>query len=339
MQGQPCRFNETIVSNYFQPHPWLRNQHIQTLWSRFTNYQANTHLYWQELTLPDGDFIDLAWTHAPDRLKTNPAPLLIIFHGLEGSARSAYVDQLLHAAKQQGWPAVVMHFRGCSGRANRTARAYHSGETNDARFFMQYLATHLPHTTFFAVGYSLGGSVLTKLLAESPELPIQAASIVSTPLALAASAQRINRGISRLYRNHLLNCLKQKTLAKLDLGLLQPYLSVTERQLLTIRDFYTFDQLITAPLHGFSSADDYYQKCSGLQFLGQLQTPLLILHAQDDPFTCRASIPHRNCLSPQVHYELYPHGGHVGFIERNQGKAQPWLPKRLLHWFNHHFEG
>ncbi|HLV48738.1 MAG TPA: hydrolase, partial [Aliidiomarina sp.] len=159
------------------------------------------------------------------------------------------------------------------------------------------------------------------------------ASSISAPLALGPSSQRINQGLSRMYRNHLLNSLKQKTLAKLEAGTLADLLPISERALLSIRDFPSFDDQVTAPLHGFRDADDYYNQCSGLQFLGDIQTPLLIVHAKDDPFTCAASIPDRNALSAQVHYELHQRGGHVGFIEQRNGKAAPWLPPHILHWF------
>lgn len=334
MQVHQARFNETIVSNYFQPHPWFRNSHLQTLWSRLAKYQPQTELHWQELTLADGDFVDLAWTASRPHVAASNMPLLVIFHGLEGSAHSSYADQLMLEATQQGWQAVVMHFRSCSGRPNRTARAYHSGDTADARFLIHYLAREFPKKPLFAAGYSLGGNMLVKLLAESPELPIVAASSISAPLALGPSSQRINQGLSRMYRNHLLNSLKQKTLAKLEAGTLADLLPISERALLSIRDFPSFDNLVTAPLHGFRDADDYYNRCSGLQFLGNIQTPLLIVHAKDDPFTCNASIPDRNALSAQVHYELHQRGGHVGFIEQRNGKAAPWLPPRLLHWFH-----
>ncbi|RUO42777.1 hydrolase [Aliidiomarina taiwanensis] len=336
MQAPPTSHNETIVSNHFKPHPWFRNNHLQTLWSRLAKYQCMATLHWHEFPLPDGDFVDLAWSDDPVTVAARPAPLVVIFHGLEGSARSSYADQLMLAARQQGWYAVVMHFRSCSGRPNRLARAYHSGDTGDARYFLQHLAEHFPNNPLFTAGYSLGGNMLVKLLAESPELPIVAASAVSPPLALAPSSVRVNKGWSRMYRNHLLNQLKQKTWLKLERGIIRSQLSISERTLLAIRDFPTFDNLVTAPLHGFADADDYYQQCSGLQFLPQVQHPLLVVHAKDDPFTCAASIPHPNQLSPQVHYELQQRGGHVGFIEQRQGKATPWLPPRLMHWFSLH---
>src|SRR5690554_423566 len=341
MQAEHAPYNETFVSNHFKPHtfnahPLFKNNHLQTVWSRVAKYQPVTELHWQELTLPDGDFVDLAWTAPHNVIAASNTPLLVIFHGLEGSAKSSYADQLMQEALQHGWHAVVMHFRSCSGRPNRMARAYHSGDTADPRFLIQYLAREFVGKPLFAAGFSLGGNMLVKLLAQSPELPIVAATAVSAPLALAPSSLRINQGWSRVYRNHLLDRLKQQTLAKLEAGIFTDILPITERSLLTVRDFPGFDNLITAPLHGFHSADDYYQQCSGLQFLGNIQSPLLIVHAKDDPFTCKASIPDRNLLSPQVHYELHQRGGHVGFIEKRNGKAQPWLPSRLFHWFTAH---
>lgn len=342
MQSSKPTCNETFVSKHFSTAAaasfevplWLRNPHLQTLWTRLSRYQPTMKLHTQCFDTADGDFVDLAWSHTRSEIYASDAPLLIIFHGLEGSAQSAYVDQLMHVAVTYGWQAVVMQFRSCSGRLNRTARAYHSGDTGDARAVIEWLYQQFPQRKRVAAGFSLGGNMLVKLLGESPDLPLDAAACISAPLALAPSSERINQGFSRFYRNHLLNSLKHKTWQKMQAGLLANQVKLGERALFAIQNFQQFDHEVTAPLHGFQGVDDYYQRCSGLLFLPLVRHPLLVIHAEDDPFTCEACVPAPEQLGATVRYELYPYGGHVGFFtNRGERGVKPWLPNRLIAWF------
>lgn len=320
----------------FTAHPFLTNCHLQTLWSRIARYRPRTQLCWHSFELADGDFVDLAWS-APmaQVLADHDTPLVVVFHGLEGSVYSPYADHLMSYAQQRNWHAVTMHFRGCSGRPNRTHRAYHSGDTADACRLIEWLHQHT-RKPLFAAGFSLGGNMLVKLLGERPTLPLQAAVSVSAPLALGPSSERIDQGFSRVYRNHLVGALKRKVLAKQVAGQLHGRLDLTASQLEKIVNFRTFDDLVTAPLHGFDGVDDYYTRCSGLQFLPQVQRPLLILHAQDDPFTCVSCIPEPALLPPSVTHELSQRGGHVGFVTSHNGKPRFWLSQRIFDFFQQH---
>lgn len=319
------------VRSQFTPYPLLKNCHLQTLWTRLSGYKCDLRVHWQALPLPDGDFVDLAWSAAPQTcLHDTNTPLLVIFHGLEGSVRSPYADHLMRSAKARGWHAVTMHFRGCSGRVNRTHRAYHSGDTADARYLVHWLKQQTPAKPVCAAGFSLGGNMLVKLLGETPQLGLQAAVSTSAPLALGPSSVRIDQGFSRIYRGHLLGSLKRKVQAKLNAGMLADFLDIDAARLSAMRTFRQFDNEVTARLHGFADVNDYYDTCSGLRFLPMVQHPLLILHAEDDPFTCKASFPTPQDYHQNVTYELSRHGGHVGFVSRRQGRPDYWLSGRIL---------
>lgn len=317
----------------FTPHPLLKNCHVQTLWTRLARYKTRTSLFWQTLALDDGDFIDLAWNCDPQQaLADHSTPLIILFHGLEGSVHSPYADDLMATALKYGWHAVTFHFRGCSGRLNRTHRAYHSGDTADARHFIEHLRRQT-QKPLYAAGFSLGGNMLVKLLGETPDLPLNKAVSVSAPLALSPSSDRIDQGFSKVYRRHLVGSLKRKVLIKMQHGQLKGHLDLTPDQVRRIINFRTFDDQVTAPLHGFNGADDYYQQCSGLRFLPHIRHPLLIIHANDDPFTCTSCIPEIGTYSKPVIHELSPHGGHVGFVSSRNGKPYFWLSQRILEFF------
>jgi predicted alpha/beta-fold hydrolase len=263
-------------------------------------------------------------------MQDSATPLLVIFHGLEGSVRSPYADHLMCSAKARGWHAVTMHFRGCSGRVNRTHRAYHSGDTADARYVFDWLQRQNPTKPVCTAGFSLGGNMLVKLLGETPQTRIHAAVATSAPLALSPSSVRIDQGFSRIYRGHLLASLKRKVAAKLATGMLKDFLRIDAEQLHAMRSFRDFDNEVTARLHGFADVDDYYESCSGLRFLPMVRQPLLILHAADDPFTCPASFPTPDDYLDNVTYEQSRHGGHVGFISSRRGRPHYWLSGRIL---------
>ena len=312
----------------FTPASGLQNPHIQTLLPRFVRRQPLFTPVTQRLTTPDDDFLDLAWTEAPT---DDSKPLMILFHGLEGSFHSPYANGLLYAAKQQGWLGVMMHFRGCSGELNRQPRGYHSGEVSDARFFITWLREQFPQRPFIAVGVSLGGNMLINYLAKYGEdSELVAAQAVSPPLNLASCSARIQQGFSKIYQLYLLSSMK-RTMAK-RIAVHQDKMPITHQQLDAINTVWQFDQHITAPLHGFIDADDYYQRCSGLQQLNLISTPLRIIHAKDDPFMTESVIPSQP-LPDNIDYHLYEKGGHVGFISGSIFKPTFWLENSIPTWF------
>lgn len=331
----PKSENNFVMDAQFRPIPGTANPHIQTLLPRIIRRKISLEPVWQRLELPDGDFIDVAWSEDPYQAKHKPR--LVLFHGLEGNFYSPYAHGLLAVCRQNGWLGVVMHFRGCSGEPNRSPRAYHSGETSDTRFFLNWIQNTLGEAPTAAVGYSLGGNMLGCYLAEEGDrVPLQAAVIVSAPLMLDPCSRRLEQGLSKVYHRYLLGLLKQSTKRKLIRypGIMPlPGLSLKN-----IRSIRQFDDALTAPLHGFKDATDYYQKCSALPVLHQVRIPLLIIHAKDDPFMAPDVIPAKNSLPENIEYQLTEHGGHVGFVSGTWKKPQMWLEHRIPEWLTGYLE-
>lgn len=318
----------TIVSADFRAPPGLRNAHVQTLLPRLLPggfLAKDTEI----VNLPDGDFVELAWARpAPPR---DDAPIFLLFHGLEGSFDSPYARELLHAAARMGWRAVLMHFRGCGQTPNRLPRAYHSGDTADAYWIIGRLAQRYPDALMVATGVSLGANMLLKLVAEQggDGLPLEGAIAINAPLDLAASADTLNQGFSRLYQRYLLHQLKRKVLTRLRTTPLP--LTINAQQIRQLDSFWAYDNEITAPLHGFHSASDYYRRASASAgpLLGEIELPTLILHANDDPFMPPDLFARLPAPSPSVRVEIARHGGHVGYVERRGGRLGSWLTRRI----------
>lgn len=307
----------------------MKNPHLQTITPSRLRRQAPLALQRQRLQLGDGDFLDLELLHSSQ----TTAPVLLLFHGLEGSVESQYIQAMLHQAKRSQWAAIGMHFRGCSGEPNRLPRSYHSGEIEDLEHVIQYALEHYPNRPILAAGFSLGGSALLNLLAQSPYADrLAAACTVSVPFELAECADKMNQGFSRVYRNHFLTSLRQKIRGKQHL--LKEHnidLKLVEQQ----DDFWAFDHLVTAPLHGFNSAKDYYQRCSSRPKLKAITRPTLIIHSLDDPFMHSGCAPKPVEVSPSIELEITQHGGHLGFVS---GKTPfrpdySWLEKRIMYFF------
>ncbi len=318
-----------IKQSDFQPAPWLRGAHLQTLWAGAMRRAPNIALRRERLELPDGDFLDLDWT------PRGIGPIVVVFHGLEGSSASPYVRILLKIIDQQGWRGVVFHYRGCSGEHNRLARSYHSGETGDVRFVIDAIRTRERETRLAGVGYSLGGNMLLKYLGEEGEAaPLLAAIAISVPYDLQQAAYRMRQGFSRIYQTQLVGALKRRTHDKFKTWPDSPIdLSILPK-LIT---FHDFDGAVTAPLHGFTSADDYYTRSSSRQFLPQIRIPTLLLHARNDPFMTPAVVPTPDELSPSTVLELSDDGGHVGFMTgRWPWELRCWLDDRVPQFLQGH---
>lgn len=305
------------ISN-FKPAWWLPGGHLQTLWANFTKREHSIKINRERLTLPDEDFVDLDWVESE-----SSGPIVIVLHGLEGSIKSGYVRGMLMALKQAGFRAVLMNFRGCSGEHNNTSKAYHAGETGDFHYVVQTLHQRCPSAKMAAIGFSLGGNVLLKYLGETQsENPLSCAVAVSVPFLLNRVADRINKGMSRIYQRQLLSLLRKKTLDKSQ----SISLPIDVNQLHRIKDFWQFDHDITAKLYGFKSADDYYRKSSAKYYLADIVKPTLIVHALNDPFLYQDAIPQPQTLPAHVRLELSNSGGHVGFIHG----GTPWCPRYWL---------
>ncbi|WP_417607015.1 hydrolase [Oceanimonas baumannii] len=313
-----------IHPSRFQPSWWARHAHLQTILARYLHRTRQPYRN-ERLELPDGDFVDLSWATP---LQDESRPLVVLFHGLEGSVQSHYVQGMMAVLHSTGWQPVLMHFRGCSGEPNRLLRAYHSGETEDPAFLINTLRQRFPDRPMAAIGYSLGGNMLVNYLARYRNNPLSTAIVISAPLQLAACADRINRGTSRIYQRYLLNRMKQNWQRKLAR---HPAAGI-RNDIYAIHSLREFDHCLTAPLHGFTDADEYYRRCSGLPRLPDIVTPTLILHAADDPFMTDAVIPEADALPPAITYELSRHGGHVGFMQGPPWRPRYWLEQRVPAW-------
>lgn len=305
----------------FQPAWWCRGPHAQTLWARLVRRAPKISFWRERLELPDGDFIDLDWSESGN------GPIVIVLHGLEGSSDSPYARGIMRAIEQRGWRGVVMHFRGCSGEPNRLARSYHSGDTGDLSYFVNTLRRREPRTPLATIGFSLGGNVLLKWLGKAGgAAPLRAAVAVSVPYVLRNAADRLNHGFSRLYQWQLLRSLRNSVAEKRN----RIKLPLKIRDLSTLSSFRDFDEHVTAPLHGFDSADHYYTVSSSRQYLRGITVPTLLLHARDDPFMSEKAIPGQNELSESATLEVSVHGGHVGFVAgAYPWHARYWLDERI----------
>jgi len=309
---------------FFKPAWWLRNPHLQTLWPVFFRRRLRPPLRRERLELPDGDFVDLDWT------LNDSGPIVILFHGLEGSSRSHYARGMLTSLPQHGLRAVIMHFRGCSGEPNRLARAYHSGDTGDIDFLVRTLKAREPDTALAAIGYSLGGNALLKWLGEQgKDAPLQCAVAVSVPFLLHESTAHMNRGLSRIYQWHLLKSLIRGARRKARQYAPPAPLEEINR----MKSFFEFDDRVTARLHGFHGGMHYYTSSSSRQFLGRIGVPTLIVHATDDPFMHANVAPTAGELSPSITFALHQHGGHVGFVAgRLPWRPRYWLDEQIPNW-------
>ncbi|MDX2504061.1 MAG: hydrolase [Gammaproteobacteria bacterium] len=316
----------------YQPAPGLSNRHLQTLFPAIFRKQPRPEIEIECFELDDGDFVECFWHHKPDH--DNQIPIVVLFHGLEGSFESPYIQGIMHALKKAGFCSVLMHFRGCSGRMNRLPRSYHSGDTADAKAWIKTLQQRYPQSPLFSVGYSLGGNMLLKLLAEwGATSPISAAVSVSAPLQLDVCAKRMNKGFSRFYQYILLRELKRSLLKKYTIYNMKSLLGVDEQEIKQLKSLWAFDDVYTGPVHGFSSASDYYEKSSSKQYLQDIVTKTLLIHALDDPFMTHEVLPDRDEISSEVQLELHSTGGHLGFVSGSLIKPEYWLEKRITTYF------
>lgn len=309
-----------IVTSEFRPSRLLGNPHLQTLFPNVFWPRPRLRLRRQRLELPDGDFIDVDWTAG------ETGPIVIVLHGLEGSSRSHYAAHIMQHLDALGLRGALLHFRGCSGEPNRLPIHYHSGFTRDLEYFTGLLNRREPTTPLAAVGYSLGGSVLLKWLGESSHGGrLKTAVAVSVPFDLADAAAAVERGAARIYKWALLSRMRRSTRRKFRRVQAPFALPAIGR----LRSFRDFDDALTAPLHGFRDANDYYARCSSRRYLKNITVPTLIIHASDDPLMTPVSVPREEELSPAVTLELSRQGGHVGFVNGSLLKPNMWLTGRI----------
>jgi predicted alpha/beta-fold hydrolase len=262
------------------------------------------------------------------------SPWVHLFHGLEGSSQSPYARMLMHRVRGRGWRGSVMIYRGLSGEMNRLPRAYHSGDSEEVDWVLRRLALRTGGAPLFAAGVSLGGNALCKWLGERGHdacAVVARAASVCAPLDLAAAADALEKGLARIYASHFLATLKVSALKRLAAfpGI---YDAAAVRRSRTLREF---DDVVTAPLHGFRDAADYYARSSAKPWLGRVAVPTLVVNARDDPFLPEGALPAEREVAAAVKLEFPVRGGHVGFVSGPFPGHIAWLPDRLLHFFEH----
>ena len=311
------------ASPYRSPR-WLPGGHAQTLYPYLFLRRAPPPYRRERVETPDGDFVDLDWLDGPPG-----APVVVLFHGLEGSSRSHYASALLGAVARRGWRGVVPHWRGCGGEPNRLPRAYHSGDHAEAGWMLGAVRARIGGVPAFAVGVSLGGSALLDWLGREAAPTLAAAASVSAPIDLVASGHSIDHGWNRLYASNFLRTLLPKAFEKarrfpgrLDAAAL--------RRVRRLRDF---DDCVTAPLHGFRDALDYWSRGSSLPHLSAIAVPTLVLNARNDPFIPGDSLPGSGDVSAAVTLDFPEHGGHVGFTGGAFPGGLEWMTGRVLDFF------
>ena len=319
----------------YRPAWWLPGAHAQTIWGRVARRRP-LYATVECLETPDGDSVELHHVQGP-----SGAPRLLLLHGLEGSARSHYVSGIVGGATARGWSATLLVFRGCGASVNTARRFYHSGETTDLAHVFDTLAARSGEAPWFLAGVSLGGNVLLKWLGECGDrvdARIRAAAAVSVPFDLEAGARKISRGFSRIYDRTFLRTLRQKASAKLSR---YPDLFDAE-QLKRARTIYDFDDCVTAPVHGFASAHDYYSRSSSRHFLASIRVRTLLLSSLDDPFLPAAilrSVLESAAQNPKLAIQVHDKGGHVGFVSGPPWRPQYYAERRVLEFFDLAMEG
>jgi predicted alpha/beta-fold hydrolase len=301
----------------YQAPWWLPGGHLQTI---VPSLAGGPRIAWrrERWETPDGDFVDV------DFAGDGAGPLVALFHGLEGSSSSHYARRLAAAALARGWRTAVPHFRGCSGTPNRLARAYHSGDSAEIDWVLRRLRPD------FAAGVSLGGNALLKWLGERGAEAagvVRRAAAVSAPLSLAASARVLDRGLNRrLYVRHFLLSMNAKAIAKAALG----QIALEQSRIARLRTFREFDDLVTAPLHGFRDAEDYWARASSAPWLARIRVSTLVLNARNDPFLREEDLyAATRGASRDVVLEFPGTGGHAGFPARGD-----WLARRILEFLD-----
>jgi predicted alpha/beta-fold hydrolase len=307
---------------------WLLGGHLQTIYPATCIIKPRVAYRRERWNTPDGDFIDV------DFVDGRPGqPFIVLFHGLEGSSDSHYARSLMAHIASLGWSGAVPHFRGCSGELNHAPRFYHSGDAAEVGWIVRRLADrHRGQTRarFYAAGVSLGGNALLRWLGESQHEAeiVDAACAISAPLDLAGGGAALSRGINLIYTRIFLQTLKPKCEQKLG-----QFPGLFDREtMLRARNLYEFDNIVTAPLHGYRDTDDYWHRASAKHVLSDITVPTLVLNAQNDPFLPAHHLP--RVASRFVTLDYPEEGGHVGFANGTLPGQINWLPKRIQHFLD-----
>ena len=327
---------EASVDMFYRAPLWLPNSHVQTIVPALFARLPVVAYRRERWDTPDGDFIELDWLVGDPRAPKNQVPstdtpLFVLFHGLEGSSGSHYARTLMAAARKLGWHGVVPHFRSCSGPLNLLPRFYHLADSAEVDWVLRRLReTH--RGPIVAAGVSLGGNVLLRWLGERREDAsfLSAAAAISAPLDVHAGGRALSQGFGKIYTRNFLKTLKVKALQKLE-----QYPGLFDANaVLASRTMYEFDSVVTAPLHGFRDADDYWTRATTRPLLPEITVPTLVLNARNDPFLPGAVLPARHEVSGAVELDQPQHGGHVGFMTGPFPGRSDWLSQRIFNYLS-----
>ena len=320
---------------HYRAPAWLPGGNLQTIWpalrSRRHTGKTPPRFLRERWDTPDGDFVDIDFLENAAASSADSAPMLVLFHGLEGSSQSHYAQAFADTARCLGWRFAVPHFRGCSGELNRAPRAYHSGDFEEIGWILERLRERTTRP-LLAVGISLGGNALLRWAEEAGAMAsrsVSAVAALSSPIDLAAGGWAIGRGFNRLaYTGMFLRTMKPKALAKLAQhpGLFD------RRRLVAARTLYEFDNVFTAPLHGYRDTEDYWQRASAKPHLAAIRIPALLLNARNDPFVPAWSLPAAHEVGRNVTLWQPAHGGHVGFPAGRFPGHVLTLPEAVTGW-------
>ncbi|TGE25681.1 alpha/beta fold hydrolase [Hymenobacter aquaticus] len=301
-----------VSHSRYQPPFYMFNGHIQTIVPSLWRSVPDVAYQRERVETPDGDFLDLDWSRQTDKASDT---LGIVSHGLEGDAGRPYVRGMVRALKRAGLDALAWNYRSCSGEMNRLVRSYHLGDTDDLDFVVRHALATGRYRRVFLTGFSAGGNVTLKYLGENPaRLPkeVARAAVFSVPTDLKSSSYQISKPENRIYLARFLKSLRAKMRQKAEL--LPGQIDITDLELLL--NFPQFDDRFTAPMHGFKSADDYYEQSSSGKYLANITIPTLLVNAENDPFLAPSCFPRGIAAASEfVFLETPPEGGHVGFAE------------------------
>ncbi len=303
----------------------MRNGNVETIFTHMRRIVRGVRYKRERIETPDGDFLDLDWS------RVDSSRLLILSHGLEGSSESIYIKGMTKAGNRDGFDVLAWNFRGCSGVPNRKAYSYHSGSTHDMRTLMRHVVKKDQYEEIYLIGYSMGANLTLKYLGEEEVYTpkqIKAAATFCAPCDLSAACVNISKGFNRFYSNRFLKSLVAKVHVKRRTI---PDYPISVADLERVTDLRSFDDVVTAPIHNFRDAEDYYQQCRSDRFIKKIHIPTLIVNPKSDPFFPKSTYPIRQCADhKKVYLEMPKTGGHVAFYTPKAKNGIYWSDERAL---------
>ena len=316
-------------SSNFKPPFLFRNKHFSTIAPSMFRKVNGVNYNRKRITTPDDDFLDI------DFSTVDSNTIVIITHGLEGNSERTYMRGMVKSINKAGWDAVALNLRGCSGRPNNLYLSYHSGKTDDLNFLVDHILNNYDYEKIMLVGFSLGGNLTLKYIGEKGDTvpsEICCAVAISVPVDLKDSADQLSKTTNAKYMNRFLRMLKPKMIEKTQRF---PNNGINKDEIVKMKNFYDFDNLYTAPAHGFSSAEDYWKKCSAKPFLSKIRIPTLLINALNDPFLGTRSYPVTEAENSKHFFlEIPDYGGHVGFIKSLKMNGELWNELRAIAFLN-----